>query len=66
MNVLLGCPTFPEMFCSFFHAPPFIGKKAAFPPLFPGRANAFGDAIPNRNEKTRIHPNVPFMNSGGK
>jgi hypothetical protein len=51
MNILLVYPKFPDTFWSFFH-----------PLLFPGRANAFGGAIPNRNETTRIHPNGQFMN----
>ena len=33
MNVLLIYPKFPDTFWSFTHALPFIGKKAAFPPL---------------------------------
>ena len=33
MNVLLIYPKFPETFWSFTYALPFIGKKAAFPPL---------------------------------
>jgi radical SAM superfamily enzyme YgiQ (UPF0313 family) len=33
MNVLLIYPKFPDTFWSFSYALPFIGKKAAFPPL---------------------------------
>jgi radical SAM superfamily enzyme YgiQ (UPF0313 family) len=33
MNVLLIYPQFPDTFWSFTYALPFIGKKAAFPPL---------------------------------
>jgi radical SAM superfamily enzyme YgiQ (UPF0313 family) len=33
MNILLVYPKFPDTFWSFSHALPFIGKKAAFPPL---------------------------------
>jgi radical SAM superfamily enzyme YgiQ (UPF0313 family) len=33
MNVLLIYPEFPDTFWSFTYALPFIGKKAAFPPL---------------------------------
>ncbi|MEZ5344240.1 MAG: DUF4070 domain-containing protein [Pyrinomonadaceae bacterium] len=33
MNVLLVYPVFPETYWSFSHALPFVGKKAAFPPL---------------------------------
>ena len=33
MNVLLIYPKFPDTFWSFAYALPFIGKKAAFPPL---------------------------------
>jgi len=33
MNVLLVNPEFPDTFWSFKHALPFIGKKAAYPPL---------------------------------
>ena len=33
MNVLLIYPEFPDSFWSFKHALPFIGKKAAHPPL---------------------------------
>ena len=33
MNVLLIYPKFPDTFWSFTYALPFIGKKAAFPPL---------------------------------
>lgn len=33
MNILLIYPKFPDTFWSFSHALPFIGKKAAFPPL---------------------------------
>jgi radical SAM superfamily enzyme YgiQ (UPF0313 family) len=33
MNILLIYPKFPETFWSFAYALPFIGKKAAFPPL---------------------------------
>ena len=33
MNILLIYPKFPETFWSFAYALPFIGKKAAYPPL---------------------------------
>src|SRR6056297_1499986 len=33
MNILLLYPEFPDTFWSFKHALPFIGKKAALPPL---------------------------------
>jgi len=33
MNILLIYPKFPDTFWSFSYALPFIGKKAAFPPL---------------------------------
>ena len=33
MNILLIYPKFPDTFWSFAYALPFIGKKAAFPPL---------------------------------
>jgi len=33
MNILLIYPQFPDTFWSFTYALPFIGKKAAFPPL---------------------------------
>ena len=33
MNVLLIYPEFPDTFWSFKHALPFVGKRAAFPPL---------------------------------
>jgi hypothetical protein len=34
MKILLVYPEFPETFWSFIHAVSFIGKKAAFAPLF--------------------------------
>jgi len=33
MNILLIYQQFPDTFWSFTYALPFIGKKAAFPPL---------------------------------
>jgi hypothetical protein len=33
MNILLIYPEFPDMFWSFKHALPFVGKRAVLPPL---------------------------------
>ena len=58
MNILFIYPKFPETFWSFAYALPFIGKKAAFPPLGLLTVAAL---LPDEYQKRLVDINVEIL-----